>query len=167
MPDLITHTAFASFFADKKYRFVFFLLLGAVLPDVTRLFFLFFPDNYSAYWFFTSLHSPLLLILFCVIIVQFFEKDIRWAAFWWLLLGVATHLGLDALQKHLGSYAYPWLFPFSLKGTEWGLFWPEDPLYVAPLLAGAAIIWYYVRTRLLNKPKKNSYERENKRDVSG
>jgi len=162
MPDLITHTAFASFFADKKYRYIFFLLAGAVLPDVTRLFFLLLPNNYEAYWFFTAMHSPAVMILMCVLIVQFFQKDIRWRAFWWLLLGVATHLGLDALQKHLGSYAYPWFFPFSMKGTEWGLFWPEDPLYVAPFLVVAAIVWYYIRTRLINK-KTNG--KQNKRNI--
>ncbi|MFC1721509.1 metal-dependent hydrolase [Patescibacteria group bacterium] len=159
MPDLITHVAFASFFADKKYRYIFFLLLGAVLPDVTRLFFLIFPDNYQAYWFFTAMHSPLVMILMALLVVQFFAEKLRWAAFWWLLLGILTHLVLDSLQLHFGSYAYPWFFPFSFQGTEWGLFWPEDPLYVAPFLVILAILWYYWRSKKLKMKASQTYEK--------
>lgn len=153
MPDLITHIACASFLADKKYRFVFFLLAGAILPDVTRLFFILLPENYSAYWFFTVMHSPLISVLMVILIVQFFEEKIRMQACWWFLIGLATHLFLDSLQLHFGEYAYPWLFPWSLRGAEFGLFWPETPLYVAPGLAVAAIIWYYIRKRNLQRTK--------------
>lgn len=149
MPDLITHTAIASFFSDKQYRYIFFLLLGAILPDVTRLFFVLFPDNYTAYWFFTGMHSPLILVLLALLVVQFFAKSLRKPAFWWIMLGVAIHLILDSLQLHYGEFAYPWFFPFSLQGTEFGLFWPEDPLYIAPVLAILAFVWYYVRRRKL------------------
>jgi membrane-bound metal-dependent hydrolase YbcI (DUF457 family) len=156
MPDLVTHIAFASFFADKKYRYIFFLLAGAILPDITRLFFLFFPENYSAYWFFTVMHSPVISILMVILIVQFFEEKIRVQAGWWFIVGLATHLILDSLQLHFGEYAYPWLFPFSLRGAEFGLFWPEDPLYIAPVLALAAVIWYYIRKRRLKNYKQVS-----------
>ena len=158
MPDLITHAAFASFFADKKYRWIFFLLLGAILPDITRLFFLFFPDNHSAYWFFSALHSPVGLILFSLLLVFFFSPEIRKQAWLWLLLGLGTHFGLDILQKHLSNFSYPWLFPFSLQGTGWGLFWPEDPLYIAPFLALGAIIYYIIRRR---KIKNSALEKHN------
>lgn len=151
MPDLITHVAFASFFADKKYRWIFFLLLGAILPDITRLFFLFWPNSHEMYWFFTAMHSPLGLIMLTLLISFFFDAKIRKEAFWWTLAGVATHLGLDALQIHMSDFAYPWLFPFSMKGTAWGLFWPEQPLYVVPFLVIAALIYYYFRRRPLNR----------------
>lgn len=157
MPDLITHAAFASFFADKKYRWIFFLLLGAVLPDITRLFFLFFPDNHSAYWFFSALHSPVGLILFSLLLVFFFAPGIRKQAWLWLLLGLGTHFGLDILQKHLSDFSYPWLFPFSLQGTSWGLFWPEDPLYIAPFLALGAIIYYLIRRRKIKNSELNKH----------
>lgn len=147
MPDLITHAAFASFFADKKYRWIFFLLAGAVLPDITRLFFLFFPDNHNAYWFFSALHSPVGFVLFSLLLVFFFAPAIRKQAWFWLLIGLTTHFGLDLLQRHLSDFSYPWFFPFSFRGTSWGLFWPEDPLYIAPFLALGAVIYYRRRRR--------------------
>ena len=154
MPDLITHVAFASFFADKKYRWVFFLFLGAVLPDVTRLFFLFFPNSHSAYWFFSALHSPVGLVLLTLLISFFFAPEIRKSAWRWMLYGIGLHLLLDIFQRHLSEFSYPWLFPFSFYGTGWGLFWPEDPLYVAPFLAVAAIIFYLVRQRKMKNAKR-------------
>ncbi len=152
MPDLITHAAFASFFADKKYRWIFFLLGGAILPDVSRFFFLLFPDNHSAYWFFSALHSPLGLILLTSLLSFFFAPEIRKTAWLWMIFGVGLHLGLDVFQRHLSEFSYPWFFPISFVGSSWGLFWPEDPLYIAPFLALAAIIFYLIRR---HKAKNN------------
>ncbi len=158
MPDLITHAAFASFFADRKYRWIFFLLLGAILPDVTRFFFLIAPDNHSAYWFFSALHSPVVAVVFTLLLAFFFAPEIRKSAWLWMLLGIGLHFGLDIFQRHLSEFSYPWLFPFSFYGTSWGLFWPEDPLYIAPFLALAAIIFYLIRRHIaknnLDLPKR-------------
>jgi membrane-bound metal-dependent hydrolase YbcI (DUF457 family) len=153
VPDLITHTAFAFFFSDKRYRNLFFLLLGAILPDVTRFLFLFAPDNHTVFWFFTALHSPVVLIVLAWLISYFFDEKIRYAAFSWIFFGVVSHLGLDLFQKHFGLFSYPWLFPFSLYGSSWGLFWPEAPLFIAPFLALAAVIFWLIRSKKLVKIK--------------
>ncbi len=153
MPDLVTHIAFASFFADRKYRWVFFLLFGAILTDVTRLFFLLFESNYEAYWFFYVMHSPFIALLVVLLLSFLFSAKIRRIACLWMLLGVATHLALDALQIHFSKFSYPWIFPFSMEGSAWGLFWPEDPLYVAPFIALAAIVFFLIRKYKLNKTK--------------
>ncbi|EKD49865.1 MAG: hypothetical protein ACD_63C00024G0006 [uncultured bacterium] len=151
MPDLITHTAFAYFFTGKTRRFVIFVLLGAVLPDLTRVAFVIFTKNPHAYYFFAPLHTPFGSLLFVFLVVLLFEKEIRFRAFLWMLLGVAIHLILDVFQGHYTSYPYQWAFPYLGLKEEIFWFWPENTIYVAPFVLLAAILFYfYKKSRIKN-----------------
>ena len=132
MPDLVTH--FAAAYIIKiprrwsRFRVPFYL--GAILPDLlTRpIMILIAQTSYTLY----SLHTPVATALVCILISQFFSKEIRKGVNINLLLGITLHYGLDFLQKHVIT-AYYWFFPFSWKTAELGLFWPEDSLKLAPV----------------------------------
>lgn len=149
MPDLVTHMAVAHLLKKplrvSKFEAVFFA--GTVLPDVlTRPFSIIMPGSY---WFVYPLHTPLVLVLVCLLISYFFEQGIRRAIFLALLTGVFLHLVLDLFQKHLVGVNY-WLFPFSDLNVEIGLFWQDDSIYAIPLLLALIII---LESRLLMKRK--------------
>jgi len=156
MPGLATHilvnTLTGKVLKAGKYLPIF--ILGSILPDVlTRI-----PSNtlqiinklcrklydfeihtLSAHisWFMAPFHTPFILLLFCYILALSLPQPIRKPFFGWLWGGVFLHLGLDALQRHIG-FAYYWLFPFSWQSYSQGLFWPETPLYSLLLLI---VIW--------------------------
>lgn len=132
MPDLITH--FAAAYIMKiprgwaRFRVPFYL--GAILPDIlTRSFVIIYPpSDYVVY----SIHTPIVSAVVCLLIAQFFEKEIRPGVRTNLLLGITLHFGLDILQRHV-IVPYFWLFPFSWKTFELGFFWPEESLRLIPL----------------------------------
>lgn len=156
MPDLATHAAFAYLFSFKTRRFVCFLFLGAILPDVLRLPFILFKDPH-AFWVFNVFHTPFGIILAALLIAFLFDEKICKRAFWWMMLGIATHLILDLFQMHYMGVIYAWFFPFSFQSFEIGLFWPETPLYFAPFMIILAIIFYFFKKKysIENHGKQN------------
>ncbi len=159
MPGLATHilvnTITGKVLKSGKYLPVF--IMGSLLPDVlTRI-----PSNtlqiinklclkllnietytWTAHisWFMAPFHTPFILFLLCYMLALGLRQPIRKPVFGWLWSGVLLHLGLDALQRHIG-FAYYWLFPFSWQSYSQGLFWPETPLYSLPLLI---VIWLLI-----------------------
>ncbi len=139
MPDLITHFAVAYILKIprgwSRFRVPFYL--GAILPDLlTRVFVILYPpSDYVVY----SFHTPIVSIVVCLLIAQFFDKSIRAGVRANLLLGIILHFGLDVLQRHV-IVPYFWLFPFSWKTFELGLFWPEESLRLMPLWLVLVII---------------------------
>ena len=133
MPDLVTHFAAAYFLKVpnrwSRYRVPFYV--GALLPDLLArpLSILYPPAGYAMY----SLHTPVVSVIVCLLIAQFFESEIRMGIRANLLLGIALHFCLDIFQKHITA-SYYWLFPFSWKTFNLGLFWPEDSLKLVPML---------------------------------
>jgi hypothetical protein len=146
VPDLATHLATGYLVAEtrqgvsREAKTLF--LVGNLLPDLlTRPFYTFFP---GLYWAFAPLHTPVGLVLACSVASCAFEKRLRGAAFRALALGAALHLLLDALQKRVVD-TYGILFPFAWKDVYVGLFWPDESLYVLPVLVVAILAREAVR----------------------
>lgn len=139
MPDLITHFAAAYILKvpSRWSRFRVPFYLGAILPDLlSRPFYILYPPaTYTVY----SLHTPVVSVIACFLIAQFFEGEIRSRIRTNFLSGIALHFGLDFLQKHV-IVPYYWFFPFSWKTFELGLFWPEDSLRLVPLWISIVLI---------------------------
>ena len=148
MPDLLTHFLSAYILAkwtvhSRAMRSIFYL--GAVLPDLLSrlpsILLEFILKRYSGEmsWFFTNFHSPFIVFWFSLLISQFFQKDRR-KIFFILLSGAGFHFILDFFQRHVEP-VYFWLFPFSWKRWEIGLFWADSSIYAIPiLLCGILII---------------------------
>ena len=133
MPDLVTHLSVGYLVRQGTKRIeqmVALFYLGTILPDVlTR------PVNIlqpRLYWLVMPLHTPLALTLVCLLLSYLFAETVRREVFLTLLFGVYLHLFLDLFQKSIGP-AYPWLFPFSWRSFQIGLFWPEDSLVLLPV----------------------------------
>lgn len=133
MPDLVTHFAAAYFLKvpNRWSRFRVPFYFGALLPDLLArpISILYSPAGYAMY----SFHTPVVSVIVCLLIAQFFEREIRTGVRTNLLLGIALHFSLDIFQKHITA-SYYWLFPFSWKTFNLGLFWPEDSLKLVPVL---------------------------------
>ena len=139
MPDLITH-ALGPYFAarytwktDRASMVVF--ILGTMLPDLVSR-----PPNYALIRWFPlvndltgPLHSPFMAVLYCLVVSYLFAEPMRRKAYILLLAGSWVHLALDALQIHVGS-GYYMLFPLSRWKHVQGLIWPEDSLFIVPVL---------------------------------
>lgn len=146
MPDLITHAAAAYFVTRsqrwQKYRILFYL--GAILPDIlSRPFYILFPKLFKLT---TAVHTPIFVLIFCLLLAQLFERSLRKPALLALLTGSGLHFGMDLCQRHLIG-GYFWLFPFSWRTFELGLFWPEDtvrliPIWISLVLASEGILWW-------------------------
>ena len=139
MPDLITHFAAAYFLKIprgwSRFRVPFYF--GAILPDLlTRSFVILYPPSDSVVY---SFHTPVVSVVVCLLIAQFFEKGIRSGMRTNLLLGITLHFGLDILQRHV-IVPYFWFFPFGWKTFELGLFWPEDSLNLVPLWVSLMLV---------------------------
>lgn len=139
MPDLVTHftSAYILKIPDRWAHFRVPFYLGALLPDLlSRPWTIIYPPASHLVY---SLHTPLITAIICLLIAQFFEEDIRSRVRVNLLLGITLHFSLDILQKQ-ATVAYYWLFPFSWKTFELGLFWPEDTVRLVPLWAGLILM---------------------------
>ncbi|MDZ7315953.1 MAG: zinc dependent phospholipase C family protein [candidate division KSB1 bacterium] len=144
MPDLITHAVsvypFCKLRHFKRYRL--FLLIGVLLPDLLgRPIHILFPRLMP---YTLAVHTPVFMIVFILLLAEFFEKGERALVIKFTAAGVLCHFILDMLQRHIGS-GYFWFFPFSWKSFEWGLFWPEDsikwiPLWLILILAAEAVV---------------------------
>lgn len=138
MPDLVTHftAAYLLKIPRRWSRFRVPFYLGAILPDLmSRPFYIVYPP---AGYFIFSLHTPVILIVVCFLIAQFFEREIRSGVRANLLLGIALHFSLDLLQKTTIA-GYFWLFPFSWKDLDLGLFWPHESIRLVPVWIGLVI----------------------------
>ena len=152
MPDLLTHFSVAYLLRRNAktphLRATFYL--GAILPDiVTRPVYILYP---KAFWAIMPLHTPIALTLLCLLISYVFHNSIRKIVFANLTLGVYLHLFLDLFQKHI-TPEYRWLFPFSWKAYEIGLFWPEASLYALPFVIAIVMIMEFIiwiRQRCMN-----------------
>lgn len=132
MPDLITHLSF-SYFINKPFRILrnsTLFYCGAVLPDLaTRVFSIpYHPAEYAL----GPLHTPLGIVLLCLLLSFFFAEAERKQVFVSLIAGSSLHLFLDLFQKHMQP-GYRLLFPFSWKTFEFGLLWPETIVSMVPL----------------------------------
>ena len=146
MPDLATHMA-VGYLATAGRRnlsrpALTLFLFGNLLPDLaTRPFFAFFP-HYR--WLFAPLHTPLCVVLMCMILARFLEPRLRRVGFGALLLGSLLHLIVDSLQTRCVD-VYGTLFPFTWKDLYLPVFWPDSVLWIMPLVVAAALLLAAVR----------------------
>lgn len=134
MPDLITHSLFI--YPAKKFfpAGILFLLIGSILPDLLgRSLGVFISDSPIVGWYQIVIHTPLALLLFIYSFSFFFPEKERKKVFLFLSLGTASHLFLDLFQKTIGL-GYLWFFPFSFKSFQIPLIWPDDTIYLIPIL---------------------------------
>jgi membrane-bound metal-dependent hydrolase YbcI (DUF457 family) len=139
VPDLTTHLAFTHL-ASRPLRLGSArlpLYVGALLPDLlTRPLYILYPPAYFVVY---SLHTPLAMLIVVLLLAELCAEEIRAKVGAGLFAGVTLHFALDLMQKQMGS-GYYWLFPFSWKSFDLGLFWPEESLRWAPALVGAAVL---------------------------
>lgn len=149
MPDLLTHFLVAFLIVKilkiKRYYSLFYI--GAILPDVSKIYFI----DASHIWFYIPLHTPIVIALTCLLIAFFFENEIRKKIFTLLIAGSFLHLFLDLFQKHIDvTFGYKWFFPVSWNSFEIGLFWPESSIYFIPFL----LIAIFIYTQITKEHKK-------------
>jgi hypothetical protein len=160
MPDLLTHSAAA--YLTTRHWFgrpgipratAILFIVGTMLPDVlSRPFYILFP---ALHWWVMPLHTPAGMLIVCWVITGFFQAAERWRVFIALISGVLLHFVLDAPQKHIAA-GYFWLFPFSWKTYEWGLWWSEDSVRILPgviLLVAIVEILIYFQTQTKRNQK--------------
>jgi hypothetical protein len=156
MPDLVTHALvpylLVKFFKKFDQTSLVVFICGTMLPDlVSRPFNYIFVRTFPLINDFTGpLHSPLMALLYCLLVSYFFAEPVRKKVFIYLLTGSWIHLGLDALQIHVGS-GYYLFFPVSRWKQVQGLIWPEDSLWAVPLLI---VIWMVITVGSRLKPGK-------------
>lgn len=122
--------------------------LGLILPDlfsrgpVILMEFILkrFPGDIAR--FFTNFHSPFVVFWTALFISQFFQANKK-GVFLMLLAGAGLHSFLDSLQRHVEP-VYFWLFPFSWRKWEAGLFWADSSIYIIPFLLIVVITGEYI-----------------------
>ncbi len=146
MPDLITHLVVpytvgraAGRVSIRPRPWLALLCLGAVLPDLlTRAFGVAFPfapiGRFLLPW-----HTPIGLLVICLMLAFAFPEAKRPAYLGWLMAGVGVHLGLDLFQKAIIEGHYYWFFPFSAKKAQIGLYWPDETILYTPYLLAAGL----------------------------
>jgi len=133
MPDLITHTLFVYPLKKRFPKQIILLLSGAILPDVVgRIPGILIQNNSVVGNYQTSVHTPLVLILLVYSLSFFFPEKVRRDVFLFLSAGVFLHLFLDLFQR-TNTYAYFWLFPFSLSWFQIPLIWPDETIFMIPI----------------------------------
>lgn len=149
MSDAIGHLAFGNIFLKffgKNWNAPLFFF-GSIFPDFSRASGIIFtklvnplPEVYLSFMLF---HTPIGLLITVLAMSALFEKSIRKMAFFSLLLGVMTHLLLDAGQKAF-HHSYLWLYPFSAYNPIKGLWWADESYSITLFLVLVNIIGYSV-----------------------
>ncbi len=172
MPDWVTHLGTAYLGAravrvpGSRKGMVRPLLLGALLPDVTRFSVLlidFFDwPAVPTFAYLIPFHSLLIVSLMAGAIALLFQRP--WRVFWLIQAGAALHFTLDELEGEIGCGSttfYPLYFGKPLN------LWPTEGLFAWLLLLGgalglaAALIsrsrWPPLATRLASKSGTRTY----------
>ena len=146
MPDLITHIALGHLVRrpldiqhEKRptmpFRLIFYF--GTVLPDIlTRPWYIIFPETYE--WT-LPFHTPLGMLLTCILISLLFAPSLRRRVFINLTAGAFFHFVLDSFQKTLTGNDY-WLFPFSWRSYGLGIAWADEVMDLLPVWIGLALL---------------------------
>lgn len=156
MADLITHMASALLvkaITGKQHTPA--LVAGVVLPDLAgrvpvivlgALINHGVPLPELLPFAFGVLHMPLGMVPLTLLLALLFkdrERVVVWAN---LTAGCFLHLGVDVLQRHVGT-GYPLLFPFTQWHWELGWISSEATVPVAPVLAVASVVLWLWRFR--------------------
>ena len=150
MADLLVHYAIGysggKLLKDRRTRVMFYI--GNFLPDLVFKTFLFISN--SPTWYCEPSHSPLILIVICFLIAHLFEEEIRKGIFWSLLAGSYLHILIDSFKSYMGQGVILWAFPFSMDRFEFGLYNPDETIYLM-LPAIILIVIVELSARLFSK----------------
>jgi len=121
-----------------------------LLPDIWYN--LLFNGFQSSSYFAEGAHLPLVLLFVCYFVSMLFAEPDRKRAFFCLLIGSLSHVAFDTLKSNMGQGAIALAFPVSRKRFEFGVYWPEDAVYVmliSVLVVGIieAAFWLVGRAR--------------------
>ena len=168
MPDLMTHLAAThllrrawertrgSDFVPRQYAS---LYLGGCLPDlVSRM-----PGVVTGFlctsgyisldtaakcgsiW--ECFHAPLPTTIVAYLLAMLLPETSRAYHFLLIVVACALHYFMDALQTTLGDMGEAWLFPFSWKTWNLGLFWPDESILALPWLGCLVVVLELFRRR--------------------
>jgi len=139
MPDLVTHftSAYILKIPRRWSQFCVAFYIGVFLPDLlSRPLLILLPQWDRGI---ISVHTPAVTAVFCLLIAQFFDENIRSGVRTNLLLGAMLHFCLDFLQIQIIE-SYFWFFPFSWKTFDFGLIGPEESLKLVPFWIALVIL---------------------------
>jgi hypothetical protein len=144
MADWLTHTLIGWITGKTTKQDIALVVIGALIPDLTKLTLLFTWLGVYDHQFFDPLHLPIGAFLMAGIIAVFFQ-DIR-KAFLALSIGVTTHFILDFFLVHTHG-GIKLLFPLSWEG--WQIYWYRSDDYWVTIVALVAaslvygMFWYH------------------------
>ncbi|GFK93755.1 hypothetical protein NNJEOMEG_01589 [Fundidesulfovibrio magnetotacticus] len=142
MPDLVTHLCAAQLARRGGERLArrelaefpaACWLLGNCLPDLLAR----VPGMFCTSRLFQLLHEPVPCLLACYALCMLLPGRLRRQAFAWTAMGSLLHQALDMLQRTVGGPSQFWLYPFSWRSWDMGLFWPDQAILAAPFLLAA------------------------------
>jgi len=149
MPDWLTHSFIGWITGKTTKQEISLLVIGALIPDITKLYLLFNPITQPMTQdFFLPIHTPFGAILIALCIALFFQ-DIK-KAFVPLTIGIATHFILDFFLHNV-SGGMPLLYPFSWE--EWQLDLIRSDDYTMTIGAILAAVIIYVSYRMYERRK--------------
>ncbi len=115
--------------------------LGGCLPDLVSRAPGVLTSSSLAHHVLAAMHQPVPVLLVAYVLTLVLPAARRRRYFAWLVAGAALHYALDILQRDLGDAGEFWLFPFSFKTLQLGLFWPDQAVVaIVPLLACIALV---------------------------
>jgi hypothetical protein len=113
--------------------------LGAVLPDVvSRTGSILLPATAMHV---DAMHAPVCIVATALAVGLCFERSIRGRIQRNLLLGAATHMALDLIQRQTVG-GYPLLFPFSGARSTGGWIWSDQVPLLLVITAPLALFLY-------------------------
>jgi ABC-type sulfate transport system permease component len=153
MADWLTHSLVGWITGKTIKQDVALLVIGALIPDFTKINLAFIWLGITDHQFFEPLHTPICACLIAGIIALVFQKPKE--AIIPLGIGVLSHFILDFFLIHVAG-GILLLFPFSWEGWQIYLYRSDDFLVtMIAVLIGLlvyAIYWYY------EKRKKSQYQ---------
>jgi len=122
------------------------VMIGAVLPDIFKLYLplqmlgIYAQDSLALF------HIPIGTLLVCGLAALLFEEGTRVRVFLLFAFGMATHYALDVLLIHVsGGLALLW--PLSWQTWALQLVRPDNWLGTTILVAAALLVWLVLKVR--------------------
>jgi hypothetical protein len=122
------------------------VMIGAVLPDIFKLY---LPLQLLGIYAQDSLaffHIPIGTLLVCGLGALLFEEGTRLRVFLLFVFGMATHYALDVLLIHV-SGGLTLLYPLSWETWQLQLVRPDNWLGTAILVAAAVLVYGVLKVR--------------------
>jgi hypothetical protein len=122
------------------------VMIGAVLPDIFKLYLPLQFVGIYAQDALTLFHIPIGTLLVCGLAALLFEEGTRVRVFLLFAFGMATHYALDVLLIHV-SGAFMLLYPLSWETWALQLVRPDTWLGTTMLVAAALLVYSVLKVR--------------------